>query len=671
MGKGRLVHGIRKILGKDEATKLMNRVLNLDGGPGSGNFGHKGRPGKVGGSGPGGGKQYRGGRSDIGYYGSRKDWLNGLQGERQHEAARFISAAKKLHGARMETKKKIESLWERGLLTREEVDRDLKEAHLDTIREDMTPEQFIMKECSEQDREQLLGMMKEARSWDDTKDRLKNENLSDDEKKVLEYLTGNTNFSREKMREAFQIRQQLEAKAMGMDLPVEIPDEIQYEAGTKERPAPPKPKIPQTLDENNAWIDSLPQEKQDYILGITRGLGVNPQAFGGDIAMNYAENRMMSMVWNGEEKALWEYRRYLDMKDGVLGADFFKQCEAAADENNVTSINNLDAESSIILGLFLDSLAEEQKEQNPTTSVGSHGDILESGFLQDKSVPASAKAAYLQLKSISLGQQTNAVRTRDVAKVLHKYMIERKQIRQEEKEFGPKRERFKQDRQDREKEYSEAKTSKEVGDAMRKSGMFRTGSTTVLQKVSLQCAQETAKAYESVMDRYPFLIGQLDGIDEGETANSSTYASCHSKTGGKVHLNAHDRYFGNLNNLLATYEGDVRTGYHPAGTNGTSVVTHEIGHALDGFLSRKGINGAQLFSTDANAFSGILRRSVLKSLKMTKASVGSELSRYAQKNAYEWFAECFAEGMTSANPRPMAKEMMRQLDEILKKEGLI
>ena len=302
MGKGRLVHGIRKILGKDEATKLMNRVLNIDGGPGSGNFGHKGRPGKVGGSGPGGGKQYRGGRSDIGYYGSRKDWLNGLQGERQHEAARFISAAKKLHGARMETKKKIESLWERGLLTREEVDRDLKEAHLDTIREDMTPEQFIMKECSEQDREQLLGMMKEARSWDDTKDRLKNENLSDDEKKVLEYLTGNTNFSREKMREAFQIRQQLEAKAMGMDLPVEIPDEIQYEAGTKERPAPPKPKIPQTLDENNAWIDSLPQEKQEYLLGITRGLGVNPQAFGGDIAMNYAENRMMSMVGNGEER---------------------------------------------------------------------------------------------------------------------------------------------------------------------------------------------------------------------------------------------------------------------------------------------------------------------------------------------------------------------------------
>ena len=51
--------------------------------------------------------------------------------------------------------------------------------------------------------------------------------------------------------------------------------------------------------------------------------------------------------------------------------------------------------------------------------------------------------------------------------------------------------------------------------------------------------------------------------------------------------------------------------------------------------------------------------------------VEKELSRYATKNAYEWFAECFAEGMTSENPRPMAKECMRQLDEILRKEGLI
>ena len=244
MSSGKIISGIMKILGKDEALRQMHQLLNLDGGPGSGNFGHKGRPGKVGGSGAGGGKQYRGGRADIGYYSSRKDWLNGLQGEKQHEAVKFVAAAKKLHDTRMEAKKKIESLWARGFLTREEADQRIKEAQLDTIQEDMTPEQFIMKECSEQDREQLLGMLKESRSWDDTKDRLKNENLSEEERKVLDYLDGNTNFSREKMKEAFRIRQQLEAKAMGIDVPVDIPDEIHYEAGTKERPAPPEPEGP-------------------------------------------------------------------------------------------------------------------------------------------------------------------------------------------------------------------------------------------------------------------------------------------------------------------------------------------------------------------------------------------------------------------------------------------
>ena len=80
MSKGKIIAGVFKFLGKDEALRQANRLLNLDGGPGSGNFGHKGRPGKVGGSGPGGGKQYRGGRADIGYYGSRRDWLNGLHG---------------------------------------------------------------------------------------------------------------------------------------------------------------------------------------------------------------------------------------------------------------------------------------------------------------------------------------------------------------------------------------------------------------------------------------------------------------------------------------------------------------------------------------------------------------------------------------------------------------
>ena len=72
MSKGKIVRGIMKILGKDEALQLAGRFLNLDGGPGSGNFGHKGRPGKVGGSGAGGGSAFRTQSSGGSYVGVQK-----------------------------------------------------------------------------------------------------------------------------------------------------------------------------------------------------------------------------------------------------------------------------------------------------------------------------------------------------------------------------------------------------------------------------------------------------------------------------------------------------------------------------------------------------------------------------------------------------------------------
>ena len=72
MSAGKVFRGIMKLLGKDEALRLANRILNLDGGPGSGNFGHKGRPGKVGGSGEGGGSAFRTQSASGAYIGIQK-----------------------------------------------------------------------------------------------------------------------------------------------------------------------------------------------------------------------------------------------------------------------------------------------------------------------------------------------------------------------------------------------------------------------------------------------------------------------------------------------------------------------------------------------------------------------------------------------------------------------
>ena len=129
----------------EKARRLLSIVTDVkptyieeDGGPGSGNWSHKGRPGKRGGSGKGGGKQYRGGREDILYTGSRHDWLNGLKGEKQHEAQQFMENM-------------------RGRFVSEE---DLKK----------TAEQCVMEESGPlgmEHREQMLKYMSEARSWDE------------------------------------------------------------------------------------------------------------------------------------------------------------------------------------------------------------------------------------------------------------------------------------------------------------------------------------------------------------------------------------------------------------------------------------------------------------------------------------------------------------------------
>lgn len=72
MSKGSLVRRVMHLYGKDAALRLAQRFSSLDGGPGSGNFGHKGRPGKVGGSGGGGGSAFRTTTSGGAYVGVQK-----------------------------------------------------------------------------------------------------------------------------------------------------------------------------------------------------------------------------------------------------------------------------------------------------------------------------------------------------------------------------------------------------------------------------------------------------------------------------------------------------------------------------------------------------------------------------------------------------------------------
>ena len=64
--------------------------------------------------------------------------------------------------------------------------------------------------------------------------------------------------------------------------------------------------------------------------------------------------------------------------------------------------------------------------------------------------------------------------------------------------------------------------------------------------------------------------------------------------------------------------------------------------------------------------SSTFRDAVYKGSGLKRSNMKEDLSEYATKNAAEFFAEAFAEYMTSPNPRPLAIRFGKMLDEVMK-----
>lgn len=129
--------------------KQRRYMERLDGGPGSGNWGHVGRPGKRGGSGEGGGKAYRlttweGGYISLtGAYKENEKWNSNPENQSKLAAAKKANAEKKAGNARAITKEDEETL-QKGILDVAEKKNmhNIKPKRLET---QLTDEQIIDK----------------------------------------------------------------------------------------------------------------------------------------------------------------------------------------------------------------------------------------------------------------------------------------------------------------------------------------------------------------------------------------------------------------------------------------------------------------------------------------------------------------------------------------------
>lgn len=214
------------------------------------------------------------------------------------------------------------------------------------------------------------------------------------------------------------------------------------------------------------------------------------------------------------------------------------------------------------------------------------------------------------------------------------------------------------------------KTVQEVNDLMNSQGWFKNynnGDPFVVDLIGcdLDSAKSIAASYDQVFEKFPQLKGKIHGVDAHPIGmRSNTYAWCYTNSGGKVQVNP--SLYNNWSKLSKDYERDVLTNWHPYGTTAESIVTHEIGHAIDGFLTQEGMKNGSL----SKQISALWRPEVAKACGIKVADIEKEVSRYASKNAKEWWAECFAEYITSANPRPVAAEFGRRLEEYLRRINL-
>lgn len=207
-------------------------------------------------------------------------------------------------------------------------------------------------------------------------------------------------------------------------------------------------------------------------------------------------------------------------------------------------------------------------------------------------------------------------------------------------------------------------TVDQVNEWLRNQHFFAPYSRVSLTGIDVAAARGIAEAYKQVFDKYPQLKGFFNGVISF-SLGSGTYADCNLSSGT---IRVSDSMYRSVDALSRQYAADIRSNWHPVGTDWSAIVTHEIGHAIDGYISQRMRGTDSSYSSwDFNSTEMRSKIAARLGVPTSSESISREVSRYGGTKSVEWFAESFAEGMRSVNPRRMAKEFMKDLDEILRR----
>ena len=203
-------------------------------------------------------------------------------------------------------------------------------------------------------------------------------------------------------------------------------------------------------------------------------------------------------------------------------------------------------------------------------------------------------------------------------------------------------------------------------------------------------ANTVYNSYKKVMKKFPELKDNMSGFSYETTKKGKAYASCEALTGN---IRAYS-IFGDFKKLANEYSSDVKIGFHPVGTDYNSIIVHELGHALDGYMTKKGLLGGKInkygvirssidvqnqvlyeIGWDVERINNIktsLKRQgyshseIMDEIKNQKKEfIKEKVSGYAAESEKEFFAECFSEYIMSDNPREAAQIFGKIVEEAL------